>query len=195
MRARRFRRGFVIVRSEWWCRQVPGFDRILAVTEGLARRPTVPEIPQSGFVFEPHMAEAQWARDIWGVIQSSAAVNLWKQSMSAMSAADRGILTQLFADDAWFHDPVAGVLEAGRIPDYLGTLVGTHFDRLEVQLLDSVTQGDRAAIEWRQTTWSGQRRHELEGTSFITQRDGRLIRMRDYFQFPPTKTSRTSAIT
>ena len=104
-------------------------------------------------------------------------------------------LVDLPDDNAWFHDPVVGVLEADRVAGYLGTLVGTHFDRLEVQLLDSVTQGDRAAIEWRQTTWSGRRRHELEGTSFVTQRDGRLVRMRDYFQFPPTTTSRTSAIT
>jgi hypothetical protein len=108
-----------------------------------------------------------------------------------MAAGDTDAMARVFAADAWFHDPVAGVLEGRHIPDHLGSLVGRYFDRLEVALVDAVTDGDHAAVEWIQTSWVGERRHELEGTSFVTHRDGQLVRMRDYFQFPPTTTSRT----
>jgi limonene-1,2-epoxide hydrolase len=102
----------------------------------------------------------------------------------AMKQGDGEALRRLYADECEFQDPIAGSLSGSAdVVAYLLKVVRP-FSDLAVEVLNVVSDGEKAAIEWVQTGTVAAEKVVVHGSAFITMSGDRIARQRDYFASP-----------
>lgn len=110
-------------------------------------------------------------------------VALYRAVKDAQVAADVVRMRTLFTDDARMYEPHSGSRSGSAVAEFLGTSVGTEFLDLHFEPLGSIVQGNRAAIEWKESlrTLEGVP-VDLEGCTVVEARGDQLCRWWEYIQ-------------
>lgn len=110
-------------------------------------------------------------------------VALYRAVKTAQVAADVVSMRTLFTEDAQMYEPHSGSRSGPAVAEFLGTSVGTEFLDLQFQPLAWIVQGDRAAIEWKETLRTLDAAPlSLEGCTVVEAHGDRLCRWWEYIQ-------------
>jgi len=103
---------------------------------------------------------------------------------AAQAAGDVEVMRELFADTATMYEPyVSGTVSGANVAVHMGSAIGREFSGVEYDLIGSVVEGERAAIEIdeRVTLLDGKVVH-LRNCTIVECRDGRIVRWYEYLQ-------------
>jgi ketosteroid isomerase-like protein len=114
---------------------------------------------------------------------SSDPVEMFVLHVRLMAAADVDGLKAMYADDAYYYDPLSGkLIGSEQIAPYLAS-IGDYFDSLEAVPVNVWRDeaANSAAVEWHQTTTRQGVERLQRGIALVTGRDGLVVEHRDYF--------------
>lgn len=111
-------------------------------------------------------------------------LDLFIRVKAAQIAGDVDMMRELFDDDATMYEPYgSGTVSGKAVAVHMGSAIGREFSGVEYDLIGSIVEGERGAIEIdeRVTLLDGKVVH-LRNCTIIECRDGRIIRWYEYLQ-------------